>query len=527
MKFTFSFLRSFNFWGYLAFVLCFSALPFCTENKKQNQSVKASGQYTVTFNNGQSFTISGADLVSISLPNGKVVYPCSTPTDTVPIPPLDTSKGRSILIGVNTNHYQPKERQTEFSGVRYYLPIGWCHTQNGFYGQPMKQGQKQFLGVDDYLSYMKGKGVDVLLCLMESPDYLNGHSNGTGTNSWPAIRPGLDRANPASYSEIAGVYKTFAIRYGSKVWPAGSYKIDPAPPRWNGDERQTYKSGLNLVTYIEVGNELDRWWAKGTPEYMTPEEHAAFLIACYDSIKAADPKLKVVLGGLTDFDDKYLEAMKAFCAGRGRKFPADVINVHHYSSAGNVAGVLPPTWPVNQAVPVELDKNAGSFSKCFTFARILGLPIWVTEFGYDTQPGSQMTPIATGNLSGEQLQAMWSPRAALEYLRLGADRVYLFTIADEPNPNAGLFTSSGLLKGESTGYIPKEAFTVFSGLGKILKGWSFVADQSTQAARILKFKQGAKTLYAFWSPTNSGVSFPTTIGGTSVTVNEFVQTIQF
>lgn len=523
MKFNSS--RLLNLFGILALIGCFFVAQFCTSNTKQNQSIQ-SGDYTVLLSNGgKDIRITGAEKVTILRSDGTVVFPLTT-TDTVPLPPIDTGKGRDILIGVNTNHYQPKERQVEFSGVRYYLPMGWCHTQFGFYGQPMKQGQKQFNGVDDYLAYMKSKGVDVLLCLMESPDYLNGQSNGNGgTNPWPPIRPGLDRTNPASYSEVANIFKTFSIRYGSKVWPAGSYKLDPAPPRWNGDERQSYKSGLNLVTYIEVGNELDRWWKIGTSEYMTPQEHAAMLIACYDSIKAADPKLKVVLGGLTDFDDKYLEAMRIFCTSRGRKFPADIINVHHYSSAGNIAGVLPPTWPVNQAIPVELDKNAGAFTKCFTFARILGLPIWVTEFGYDTQPGSQMTPISDGRLTGEQLQALWSPRAALEYLRLGADRVYIFTLADEPNPNAGLFTSSGLLKGENTGYVPKEGFASFAGLGKVLKGWSLASDQSTQSTRILKFKQGTRTLYAFWSPTNTALSFPANIGGVSVTVNESVQTI--
>jgi hypothetical protein len=145
------------------------------------------------------------------------------------------------MLGVNTNTWQPKEQQVKMMGVRLYQPIGWIWTEKGFYGQPMKQGQKQFLGLDDYLAYMKSKEVDVLLTLMQSPDFLNGYTQGINTNDYPPIRPGADKNDPKSYSEIASIYKAFAIRYGSKVWPKGSYKIDPAPPRWNGDESQVEK----------------------------------------------------------------------------------------------------------------------------------------------------------------------------------------------------------------------------------------------------------------------------------------------
>ena len=122
---------------------------------------------------------------------------------------------------------------------------------------------------------------------MQSPDWLNGYTAGWITNDWPPIRPGLDKKDPASWAEIASIYKAFAIRYGSKVHPKGSYKVDPAGPRWNGDLPQQELSGLNLVKTIEVGNEVDRWWS---PEQaLSAEEHAAMLLTCYDAIKSADP----------------------------------------------------------------------------------------------------------------------------------------------------------------------------------------------------------------------------------------------
>ena len=66
------------------------------------------------------------------------------------------------------------------------------------------------------------------------------------------------------------------------------------------------------------------------------------LSACYDGhegklgpgygVKGADPSMLVIMGGLTNFDTTYLKRMSDwFNANRkDRRFPADVVNVHHY-----------------------------------------------------------------------------------------------------------------------------------------------------------------------------------------------------
>lgn len=485
--------------------------------------------YTVTLSNsGGSFTVTGATSVKVQLPDGTIVFPCSKDTITTPPivvnPPISTDTS-SILFGINTNHWQPK--QADFQSVRCYLPIGWAFTEKGMYAQPLKQGQKTFLGVDDYLGAMKKAKTDVLLCLMQSPDWLNGvNSFGLNTNDSPPLRHGLNREDPNSYAEVANIYKAFAIRYGSKKWPNGSYKVDPAPPRWTGDQPQVYKSGLDLVKYIEVGNELDRWWKIGTPEYMTPKEHAAFLIACYDSIKVADPSLVVVMAGLTNYDYKYLEQMKAFCDARGRKFPCDVINVHHYNNKGNLLGVHPPTWFVNGGCSPESDQDNPTLKKCVDFAKGLGLPCWLTEFGYDSQPNSQMSPTPILGQTNEQTQAQWNVRAALEAIRLGASRAYVFTIADEPNASAGLFQSCGLLRGESSGYVAKHSFTDFVALNKELAGYKYASDESTSTVRIMKFKGSkGKTKYVYWLPSSEGKTSQSTIKNVAISATENVKYI--
>lgn len=502
----------------------------CSGNAKplNNNQVSVTGNYTVSLTNpgNDVVTITGKGSVVVTI-DGKTVFPTTPPIDTIN-PPVEPSTRRGLVFGVNTNHWQDSTKQKQLSATRLYLPIGWAFTPSGFYGQPLKQGQKQYLGLDDYLISMKRANVDVLLCLMQSPDWLNGHNSfGLNTNDFPPVRPGLDKQRPESYREIAGIYAAFAKRYGSKVWPVGSYPIDPAPPRWNGDQVQKYKSGLALVKYIETGNERDVWWKIGTTEsdqYMTPQQHAAFAIAVYDSIKASDPNMVVVMAGLTNYDIRYLRGMKSACDALGHKFPADVVNVHHYANVGNLPGVHPPTWLVNQACAPEIDKDATTLATIVAFAKSINLPVWVTEYGYDTNSGSQMAPITLTGRTNEQLQADWNVRSALEQIRFGASRSYVFTMADEPNINGGLFQSCGLLRGESSGYVEKESFRKFVELSNELNGWSFIADQSTTTARVMKFQHpDGRIKYAYWSPSLFLITASVKIDGQTLTATENVK----
>lgn len=454
--------------------------------------------------------------------------PCDCPTNPVDTtvvvtpPPVDTATAGEILIGVNTNTWQPKDKQAAFQTLRYYLPTGWAYTEAGFRGQPFLNGQKQFFGADEYLTYMKGRGVDVLLTLMQSPGWLNGQ--GGLANDFPPIRPGLDRISATSYTEVAQIYRAFAIRYGSKAWPAGSYPLDNAPPRWTGDGPQAYKSGLGLVKCIEIGNELDRWWRPD--QYMTPEEHAALLAACYDAIKSADPAMQVVMAGLTNYELPYLKAMQAWFAGHGRPFAADVINVHHYASLGNLPGVHPPTWLPNQAASPEMDKDFTTIATVVAWAKGLGKPVWVSEYGYDTQPGSQMSPTPFSGLTLEQIQAQWDVRATLEYLRLGVQRTYLFTMADEANPGPGTFTSSGVLNSEGKGFSEKPSFGAMALLCANLKGCTAVLDKSSADVRVVECYTPRGAVVYYWSPTASGKSFSATVNGKGVTVTETPQVLK-
>lgn len=385
--------------------------------------------------------------------------PCQCDTTVVHPPPQE----QPFMFGVNTNTWQPISEQTKFRTVRLYQWSGSFFTEKGWYGQPLLQGQKQVLGLDDYLMAMKAAGTDVIFTITGSPDWINGHTDGYGTNSWPPIRQGMNRQDPASYQDFAGICKAVAVRYGSRTMPAGTYAIDPAGPRWNGDTRQEYKSGLGLIKYIEPGNEWDCWWHKGTEQYMEPEEMTALLKACFDAIKSVDPDMKIVMPGLTNFDLVYLKRMLDFCNTKGWVFPADVVNVHHYSSTGNNKHQHPPTWPLSSGCPPELDKDFTTAGEVVTWAKTIGKPAWITEFGYDTEPGSQIYPYQIVGASAEETQSQWIVKSLLAYKEQGMSRAYIFTLADEPN-GSGTFSHCGLLRGEHTGYTEKPAMLVLENL---------------------------------------------------------------
>src|SRR5690606_5826169 len=132
-------------------------------------------------------------------------------------------------------------------------------------------------------------------------------------------------ADPKSYIEFAKLAFQFAARYGNNK------KIDPnlvsvvSKPHWDPN---TKKVGLGLVKYIECNNEPDRWWKQTKVAQQSPEEYAANLSAFYDGhkgelgprvgVKAADPTMKVVIGGLAGYQNQgptpeFVDAMVEWC----------------------------------------------------------------------------------------------------------------------------------------------------------------------------------------------------------------------
>lgn len=398
------------------------------------------------------FTMTG----TITLPTDVTVTP-NEPEDTTSggnDPPVVVPPAENLFAGTNTHPWVPLEKLTMFSSVRCYIASGWIWRPNGLFVQPMYQAETEYAhGLDDYFQRAKSLGIDVLPCINQAPDWLNGYTQGIGSNDYPPIKKGLERTKAENWKDYADFWYQFVCRYGSVKHPDSELKIDETP-RWNGDIKNVKKSGLGLIKAVEIGNEYDRWWSIGTDQYLKPEEHAAMLAACYAACKKADPNITVVMAGITGFDLKYLQAMKAAFSAMGLPFQSDAINVHHYSSRFNEAGKWPPTWKNSSACLPADDKDFPTIYKVVEFGRLIGLQTWVTEFGADTRPPSWMH-ITLPGMTDEEAQGHLLVESYKAYKTAGVERCYSFMAADEPGNNGGLWQTCGILRNKESGYAEK------------------------------------------------------------------------
>ncbi len=389
------------------------------------------------------------------------------PKDTIVKPPIDTIKptGDFYFVGSNTFPWVPLSKFSDIGikTVRAYCPWHWVCTPNGLFIEPIYQAYtNEAPGIDTYLEKAKARGIDVLMCFNQCPEWLRPTGNGTGGNDYPPIKAGLNRTDPNSYKEYADFFFQVTARYGRVKHPDNVLRVDVTPQYANQPTNQK-KSGLNLMRMVEVGNELDHWFSGFNSEkYMKAEEHAALLSTCYDAIKRADPSMLVVMAGLTDMNLAYLKAMNAwFIANRpDKKFAADIINIHHYSNILNRPGTDKPTWEWSGACYPEEDKAFSQINEIVTWSRALGKKCFVTEFGADDRPPSMMHVKGSKyGLTDQQAQAELIVRSYKAYKAAGVDACYVFTAIDDLGADdGGQFETSGIMSSQAKGYQPKPAY---------------------------------------------------------------------
>ena len=488
-----------------------------------------------------------------------------------PIPPVPSATvGISEKINLSGFHWVPLDKLQPFKFIRIYVASNWVWQPKGLYVEPMFQaGSPAVPGFDTYLTRAKAQGLTVMPAINQTPAwYRQGWFSGalsaaqmSGTpqeyssklslrmhaingkaqsaraaagdlgDDYPPVKPGMDRTNPASYKDFAEFWGQFVMRYGSVVHPIIKLKVDQTP-RWQNDIPNQAKTGLDLIKYVEVWNEPDKWWKRGGAEdgiYMKPQEYAAMLSACYDAIKAADPSVKVVMSGITGFDLAYLKSMDDWFRSKGMPFKADIVNVHHYSNRGNALGQWPPTWYEAGAVCPEMDKDFIGIVPIVDWAKSKGKPVWVTEFGSDTRPPSWMFAPPVAGFSSEDLQAQWLVRGYLEYIRLGVDNMFMFNAINEPGAtNGGLYLNSGLMYGanEPNPYGPKKSYTAVTGLIASLNDCTYHGDISTAGTRAMMFRhKSGQIKVVYWSPTMSGTTSLFNFGNCPLTATEWPQII--
>jgi len=437
-------------------------------------------------------------------------YGTSTPI--TPVVVTTANRGDADKINLNGFHWIPQEKLRPFRSIRLFQSAQWTWQPSGLAVQPTAQANGN---LDDYLTTAKAQGLDAFPTIHQTPDWMRAKwTSNPGPDAAPA-KPGKAKDDPAAYSEFAAYFFQLTARYGRKTWPVSALRVDTVP-RWAPDgnlKRNVPKSGLNLLTTIEVWNEPDKWWAM--PIYMQPEEYVAMLSACYDSIKKADPTMRVAMAGLTGILPDYYGRMLTWAKVHraDQRLPCDIINVHHYANKGNEER-WPPVW--TEACAPDMDARWYKMKQLATWAHEQGLPLWYSEFGYDEkEPSLQYIRPFGGKTSGD-IKADWLVRAYLEALSAGVDNCFVYNGIDEVGaPNGGLWQTAGILKGEKDAqpFGIKPAYRAILGLIGELTDYTFLADLSpNKAVRVLAFKGKNNVKLAVWSPTAAGVKGKVGIG---------------
>jgi hypothetical protein len=425
--------------------------------------------------------------------------------DTVVVTPVDTAlqgrwTGDARRIGWNAFHWTKFDLLKQVPNVRIWWDLNYSLTPHGIAVNPFHAGSKPDTEMaDDLLARLKAAGVSTVLCLENWPYY----DRGGGDIRWSDA--GQDSGNPDSYNTISKYVQNIVWRYHSPVAASFTPWVNQVP-RWNNDRLNEAKKGLKLVEAVEIENEPNRWW-KGDNEKYTFAQYSALLHRTYKDAKAIAP-VPVVMGGLSEPNVTYLVGMKLWFDAMGLKFQSDAVNVHYYANVGN-ADIGDTDQKLNltkEGCAPEVDRFAERMARVVAFAKPLGIPVWLTEFGYDTDPVSVQRAPAFGPYTAEDVAGLWTVRTILEGIRVGVSRFYVYNSIDEPSynpadPNSGgLYRSHGLATAERYGQVPKKNWYWLQDLIGQLNGYTFAEDLSSPTCRIMRFKGTAGDKYAYWLP---------------------------
>jgi hypothetical protein len=156
-----------------------------------------------------------------------------------------------------------------------------------------------------------------------------------------------------------------------------------------------------------------------------------------------------------------------------------------------------------------------------------GKEVWITEFGYNTDPSSPLHAPAIGSTSADVVQGQWLVRTYLALLAAKMDRAFMYILRDDCStpPCSTQFSTAGLttVKGQWT---PKPAYYFLATLEGRLGSMVWQGEPPTGNASVLEAtfadtatKGGA---YVLWAPTSNG----TTVKGFSLDVGAATKVTQ-
>lgn len=408
------------------------------------------------------------------------------------------------FIGTNGFHEDDIQNMGATGFLRAYCNWDWFEGDNP--GDVLRfQNSRGGWYFDDAFRRIKNANIKTVMCFQGAIKNLHGTGN-FKFNDKPTDEAGLSTTSPDSYKNIASTLFQMAARYGKTV---------VAKEKLRSDDKF---SGLDLLEYIEVWNEPDKDW-EGAKAQFSPEEYAAMLSICYDKIKEADPKMKVAMGGLATLSVDYVRKMNDwFQKNRAdKKFAADVINCHIYGFSNSI--IWGKTWPLPG--PAETPEDARFKEKTKELVDYCkqaigaGAEVWISEFGWDTNAQSVLSPKKIAGLSLNELQARWLVRGYLEFVSAGISRAQMFALADPSQNYIDTFYGTAGLLDRTLGFSRKTSWYYIKTLKTLLAGMIYAGElihQNSQLkAYVFKEKNSGKGAYVLWSNSSEDKSFEFTL----------------
>jgi hypothetical protein len=209
---------------------------------------------------------------------------------------------------------------------------------------------------------------------------------------WAQSIPGQDHSPPRDDADYAAYAAAFARRYGTDgdFWRAHP-QLTPAP-----------------VATVEIWNEPDsgQFWTPAP----SPAAYATLYLEARSAIDAVDPRIRVIVGGLTDAP-AFLPAMvQAQPTLRGH---VDGVAIHPYGTPATVIA------KVRAARATLVALGMGS------------VPLYVTEFGWTTAPPGALDYVAATQRPAD----IESTLAALGRVGCGVAAALVYTwVTPQRNP---------------------------------------------------------------------------------------------
>jgi polysaccharide biosynthesis protein PslG len=200
------------------------------------------------------------------------------------------------------------------------------------------------------------------------------------------------------------------------------------------------------VDHWEIWNEPDNelFW-RPNPD---PVAYAELLRRAAYAIKQANPEATVLIGGMNPFDLTFMQTVHA----QGAWDSFDVLNLHPY---------VDPFGPEDGNIAAAVDSARA-------LANEYGAkPIWVTELGWSSGPGDRDKV----GLTDEQEQADYLARAMVLLWTGGVERIFWYTLKDDPGNPYGLVA---LGSGRADFSRLKPAFYALRTLNRMLGGAQLV-----------------------------------------------------